>query len=85
MVDKPINLQGDIPEFHRLTGEAIRLWSNIENSMSMLVGTLLAVDQFRARVVMGSILGSRAKREFVTRLAETYLVPELLPRLRSLM
>lgn len=85
MTDQPLSHQGDIPEFHRLTGEAIRAWADIENNMSSFASTLLGVDQFRARIVMGSILGSRGRREFVTRLAETYLEPALLPNFRGLM
>jgi hypothetical protein len=85
MADQPLNAQGDIPEFHRLTGEAIRLWANIETHLSTFVGMILDVDQFRARIVMGTILGSRARREFVTRLAETYVDPASLPTFRGLM
>ena len=85
MTDQPLNLQGDIPEFHRLTGEAIRSWAGIENDLSTFVGMILGVDQFRARIVMGTILGSRARREFVTRLAETYLDSALLPKFRGFM
>jgi hypothetical protein len=85
LTDEPLNLQGDIPEFHRLTGEAIRSWAGIETDLSMFVGAVLGVDQFRARIVMGTILGSRARREFVTRLAETYLDSALLPKFRGFM
>jgi hypothetical protein len=76
--------QGDIPEFHRLTGEAVRSWASVEDSLWHFVGVLLGVDQFRARIVMASMVGSRIRREFISRLAETYLDPSLLPQFRSL-
>ena len=77
--------EGDVPEFHRLTGEAIRIWTHIEGELERFVKMGLGVDQFRSRLIMGSIVGSRAKREFATRLAETYLDASLLPRFRGLM
>jgi hypothetical protein len=81
----PLNEQGDIPTFHKLVGEVIRRWAQIENSLWSIVGILLNVDQFRARIVVESIPTGRPRREFVSRLAETYLVTESLPRFRSLM
>ncbi len=71
--------------FHQLTGEAIRLWADVEGDLWWLVQAFLGVDQFRARIVIASIIGARAKREFVSRLAETYLDDKLLPDLRSLL
>jgi len=66
-------------------GEAIRAWADLENELWWYVAAILGVDQFRARIVVASIPGIRAKRDFVTRLAETYLDPELLPRFRPFM
>ena len=83
MADKHLKQQGDIPEFHRLTGEAIRAWADLEDQIWWFVAAILGIDQFRARIVVSSIPGSRAKREFVSRLAETYLDPALLPKFRS--
>ena len=80
-----VNQQGDIPEFHRLVGEAIRGWANAENQMWWFAALLLGVDQFRARIIISSIAGTRAKREFIFRLAETYLDPVLLSKFRSLL
>ena len=85
MQDAPFNIQGDIPEFHRLTGKAIRAWALVEDQMWLFVATLLGVDQFRARIIISSIPGARAKRELVSRLAETYLDPVLLPKFRPLL
>lgn len=85
MTETPVKQQGDIPEFHRLVGEAIRAWANVESQLWLFVSMILGVDQFRARIVMASISGARAKREFVSRLAETYLDTSLLPKLRKLL
>jgi hypothetical protein len=85
VTELPVNLRGDIPEFHRLTGEVIRSWADIENSLWHFVSAILGVDQFRARIIMGSIVGARARRDFIARLAETYLDPALLPKCRGLL
>ena len=85
MAETSTNQQGGIPEFHCLVGEAIRAWANVEGQLWLFVSMILGIDQFRARIVMGSIPGARAKREFVSRLAETYLDPSLLPKLRKLL
>ena len=77
--------QGDIPEFYRQTGRVVRMWANIENQLWMFAGLILGVDQFRARIVLASITGARARREFILRLGETYLDPEVLPEFRRLM
>jgi len=84
-MEESLKQQGDIPGFHRLVGEAIRAWADVEDQMWWFAATLLGIDQFRARIIISSIAGTRAKREFVARLAETYLDPELLPQFRSLL
>lgn len=85
MSDSRMNMQGDIPEFHRLVGEAIRAWASVEGQLWLFVEMILGVDQMRARIVMASISGARAKREFIARLAETYVDASLLPELRKLL
>ena len=81
----PVNEQGDIPAFHKLVGEAIRRWAQIEGNLWFLVASILGVDQFRARIVIESVASGRPRRTFVERLTETYLDSELLPEFRSLM
>jgi len=71
--------------FFLAVGQAVRAWSSMENSMWLLAGALLNVDQFRARIVMSSFTSGRTQRMLLIRLAETYLEADPLSRLRGLM
>lgn len=79
---KPIG--DDTDEFHRLCGMVVRSWAQLEFSLFTLVARLLQIDQFRARVVLTSLSGFRAKRELISRLGETFLDEENLPQFRRL-
>ena len=76
----------DRPETYELIGRAIRNWAYLEEQLWLIAGHLLGMeDQFRIRIIMGSFVGSRAKREFLSRLGETYLDDELLAEFRRLL
>lgn len=58
--------------FYRVAGEFIREWAEFELYLSWLICALLNVDQFRARVILGSIRSFRGKTELITQLAATF-------------
>jgi hypothetical protein len=76
--------EGDSPAFYEAVGRAIRRWAELENSLWMLVSSLLHVDQFRARIVVHSMSSGKPTTEFITKLAETYLDTSLLDKYRKL-
>lgn len=73
-----------VDNYHMWVGKLIRAWAELERILFLYVELLLGVDQFRARIILASIGGTRQQREFVLRLAETYMNEDLLPEFRAL-
>lgn len=73
-----------IHDFYARVGKIVRAWAGIESRLFHTVSVLLMVDQFRARVVLESMPNIRARKEFLSRLFETYLSDERVEASRPL-
>lgn len=74
-----------LDRFFTATGRAIREWSELEISLVFHLCWFLGIDQRRARIIWMSLPNIRARKQLLTRLAETYLHDDILTRYRVLM
>jgi hypothetical protein len=76
--------QAQYDEFHKLTGEIIRLWAQLEHQLADIAAVLLKIDSYAASTIMTAVGSGKAQRKLVLSLAEAYLDEPMLPELQAL-
>ncbi len=65
-------MDDEYEQLYRNTGELIREWAEFELILAWPLSAMLATDELRARVILGSIRSFDAKRRLILQLSATY-------------
>lgn len=78
-------MSGEYDAFYRATGELIREWAELELTFTFILSNLLGIDQFRSRVILGSLRSFESKRRIILQLSSTFAEDDLDKRIAFLM
>ena len=72
MPSRSERMDDEYQAFYTKTGELIREWAEFELILAWPLSALLGTDEFRARVLLGSIRSFNAKRRLILQLSATF-------------
>lgn len=85
MDDSQAKMDAAYATFYAATGEVIREWAETELTLEWYLGTLLATETFRSRIVWDSMPNIRARLQLLNRLASTYVDDPVLTKFRGML